>query len=165
MMQLTLGDRADLAWAQDVVTRHHYLRQPVDPRARPMVYTIGWREMRVGLVMLGIPHATKCTGWWGYPGLITQWQVVDLCRIWIDPDFQRGGAMCTPEHVPGYHDRRGTWRTAGAHRRHLASAGRRPGRGQVPAVARAHVHPRIIALIDGSPSPRPAGAFAVNFDI
>lgn len=109
-LSLTLGSRADLGWAQDVVVRHHYLHQPVDPRARPMVYTVVWKEMRIGLVMLGIPHATKCAGWWGYPGLPTQWQVVDLCRIWLSPAIQAGGEWCTPEHVPGYHDRRGTWR-------------------------------------------------------
>jgi hypothetical protein len=109
-LSVTLGDESDLYWAQDVVKRNHYLHKPVDPRARPMVYTVDWKQMRIGLVMLGIPHATKCGGWWGYPGLPTQWQVVDLCRIWIDEDFQRNGAMCRPDVVPGYMDRHGIFR-------------------------------------------------------
>jgi hypothetical protein len=109
-LTITLGNRADLDWAQATVREHHYLHQPVDPRARPMVYTIDWHKMRVGLVMLGIPHATKCTGWWGYEGLPTQWQVIDLCRIWLDPDFQRGGCMCRSDVVPGYTDRKGIFR-------------------------------------------------------
>lgn len=113
-LTITLGDQADLAWAQKTVTRSHYLHQAVDQRARPMVYTVVWKEMRIGLVILGIPHATRCGGWWGYPGLPTQWQVVDLCRIWIDSDFQKGGAMCTPEHVPGYVDRKGAFRSTTA---------------------------------------------------
>ena len=112
MLTITLGDRADLTWAQIVAIRYHYLHQPVDPRARPMVYTVDWKQMRVGMIMLGIPHATKCRGWWGYDGLPTQWQVVDLCRIWIDPDFQRGGSMCRPDVVPGFHDRSGRWQPA-----------------------------------------------------
>jgi hypothetical protein len=100
-----------MVWAQATVRVKHYLQQPVDPRARPMVYLIEWKQMRVGLIMLGIPHATRCGGWWGYRGnLPTQWQVVDLCRIWIDPDFQRGGCMCHAANVPGYVDRRGTFR-------------------------------------------------------
>ena len=111
-LQIELGDRNDLIWAQSIVTKHHYLHQPVDPRARPMVYAVrrgdDWRRM--GLVMLGIPHATRCKGWWGYPGLPTQWQVVDLCRIWIDPYIQRGGDWCGPHVVPGFYDRRGKWR-------------------------------------------------------
>ena len=39
-LTIRLGGKADLAWAQRVVTEHHYLRQPVDARARPMVYVI-----------------------------------------------------------------------------------------------------------------------------
>ena len=113
-LRMCLGNRHDLEWAQRIVTKYHYLRRPVDSRARPMVYVLrsldDCMERPLGLVMLGIPHATKCRGWWGYPGLPTQWQVVDLCRIWIDPDLQTGGRWCDPFTVPGYTDRRGTFR-------------------------------------------------------
>lgn len=109
-LTLTLGDAADLALSQIKVRLYHYLHQPVDPRARPMVYVIRHNGDALGLVMLGIPHATKCGGWWGYDGLPTQWQVVDLCRIWIDPELQYGGDFCRPGHVPGYTDRRGVFR-------------------------------------------------------
>lgn len=109
-LTIALGDDADLRWAQATVTAAHYLHAPVDPRARPMVYVIKWIGERAGLVILGIPHATKCGGWWGYEGLPTQWQVVDLCRIWIDPELQYGGDFCRPGHVPGYTDRHGTFR-------------------------------------------------------
>ena len=109
-LTITLGDAADLAWAQRTVTTSHYLRAPVDPRARPMAYIIRRDDWRVGLVMLGIPHATRCQSWWGYPGLPTQWHVVDLCRIWLDPEIQRDGFWCEPGTVPGYTDRHGTFR-------------------------------------------------------
>lgn len=111
-LTIRLGDKKDLAWAQETVTYYHYLRRPVDNRARPMVYVVSLDNWDAGLVMAGIPHATRCGGWWGYPGLITQWQVVDLCRIWIDPCLQVGGKSCRPDAVPGFLDRRGVWRPA-----------------------------------------------------
>lgn len=111
-LTITLGAAADLAWAQATVAAAHYLHAPVDPRARPMCYVIRRDDWRVGLVMLGIPHATKCGGWWGYPGLPTQWQCVDVNRIWLDPEIQRGGFWCEPGTVPGFHDRTGIWRPA-----------------------------------------------------
>jgi hypothetical protein len=109
-LSIHLGDRSDLSWAQSTVSQHHYLHAPVDPRARPMVYVVRHAGRRVGLVMLGIPHATRCGGWWGYPGLPTQWQVADLCRIWLDPVIQLGGQLCQPDQVPGFTDRRGVFR-------------------------------------------------------
>lgn len=109
MLTIRLGSRADLEWAQATVEKHHYLHQRVDNRARPMVYVIG---DYLGLIMAGIPHATKNRGWWGYPGLITQWQVVDLCRIWLDPSVQPDGWRAKPDRVPGFVDRKGVWRPA-----------------------------------------------------
>ena len=35
-LTITLGDAADLRWAQHTVTAAHYLHAPVYPRARPM---------------------------------------------------------------------------------------------------------------------------------
>ncbi len=93
-LTIRLGDRADLDWAQRTVEHDHYLHQRVDARARPMAYVLDYDAVPVGLVMLGIPHATRNTGWWGYPGLPTQWQVVDLCRIWLAPAVQSGNYWC-----------------------------------------------------------------------
>jgi len=75
-----------------------------------MVYIISMDDAPLGLVMGGIPHATKCNGWWGYPGLPTQWQVVDLCRIWIAPAIQFGGSLARPDLVPGFVDRKKVFR-------------------------------------------------------
>lgn len=107
---LRLGDKSDLAWAQEVVAKRHYLGRKVDWRARPMAYILHFDYIKVGVIMVGIPHATRNQGWWGYPGLITQWQVVDLCRIWLDPRIQAGGDWCNPTLVPGFVDRRGVFR-------------------------------------------------------
>lgn len=62
VLKIELGDRPDLAWAQETVARHHYLHWPVEYRARPMVYVVRKNELCVALVMLGIPHATRCAG-------------------------------------------------------------------------------------------------------
>lgn len=110
-LNVQLGSSLDLIWAQQTVIENHYLHAPVDLRARPMCYIITHPAGRMGCVILGIPHATRCRGCWGYPGLPTQWQVVDLSRIWLRPDIQAGGCWCKPGEVPGFTDRHGVWRS------------------------------------------------------
>lgn len=114
LLTIRLGAKLDLAWAQYVAKKAHYLRQPVDPRARPMVYIIEAMGKRLGLIMAGIPHATRNGGWWGYPDLPTQWQVVDLSRIYLSPRLQAGGKWCRPGIVPGFTDRHGVFRSTAA---------------------------------------------------
>lgn len=110
MLSVSLATTDDsVRWATATVIESHYLHKAVDPRARPMTYIVHEDGLRLGVVMLGIPHATRCRGWWGYPGLPTQWQVVDLCRIWLDPSLQGGGSRCRFGVVPGFRDRRGVW--------------------------------------------------------
>lgn len=115
-LEVTLGNANDLMWAQQTVTYFHYLRQPVHPQARPMVYVLwgrrsyGGNALRLGLCIVGIPHATRNRRWWGYDDQPTQWQVVDLSRIWLDPAIQQGGTWCYPEMVPGFVDRKGNFR-------------------------------------------------------
>jgi hypothetical protein len=115
-MELTvaLGTKEDMAWAQETAVSHHYLHSKADPRSRPMAYIVRHGHRRVGLCIVGIPHATKNRGWWGYPGLPTQWQVVDMCRIWLDPAIQRGGELAQRGVVPGFTDRRSIFRPTGA---------------------------------------------------
>lgn len=110
ILTLRLGDKADLDWAQQVVTQNHYLHRKVDWRARPMVYVVMLGGVRAGVLMLGIPHATRCREWWGPATPITQWQVVDLCRVWLDPAIQYGGEFARPEYLPGFVDRHHTFR-------------------------------------------------------
>lgn len=114
-LSIRLGNSADLAWAQRTVKEHHYLHQQVNNQARPMVYIVDFKSDHIGLVMVGIPHATRNKNWYGYPDQITQWQVVDLCRIWIDPRFQINSEMCGimagPTVTPGFYDRKGNWRS------------------------------------------------------
>lgn len=106
------GDNADLVWANAAVRLHHYLHTPPVPISRPHCYIVDYFDERVGLIMVAQPHAPRCRGHWGYKGLITQWQVLDLCRIWLDPIVQAGGALCGPGASPGFIDRQGVWRPA-----------------------------------------------------
>jgi hypothetical protein len=114
MSELSVGLATDgaLAWCNRAVLADHYLHKLPDPRARRMTYVLRLGDDLVGTVMLGIPHATKCATWWGYPGLPTQWQVVDLCRIYLHPDVQRGGCLCDSGRLPGFVDRHGVWRSS-----------------------------------------------------
>lgn len=109
-LSLRLGTKSDLRWAQATVAAHHYLHQRVNNLARPMTYVVELSGRRLGLVMVSNPHAPMNGGWYGYPGQITQWQVVDLCRIWFDPAIQLGGELARPGLVPGFTDRKGIFR-------------------------------------------------------
>ena len=112
-LSIRLGDKSDLDWAQRTVTESHYLHQPVHRKARPHCYVIELPlGVPVGLVIVSLPHATRNRGWWGYPHLPTQWQVVDLSRIWLSPSIQTGGNLCCQSIVPGFVDRRGEWHPA-----------------------------------------------------
>lgn len=109
-LSLRLGDKEDLNWAQEIVTHHHYLHQRVDNRARPIAYIVSYADTDLGLIMAGLPHPTRCQGWFGYAGLPTQWQVLDLNRIWLNPALQSGGELARTGKVPGFFDRHGIWR-------------------------------------------------------
>lgn len=110
-------------WAQRQVTAHHYLHKPVDVRSRPFIYTvtIASRSLPVGCLIFGRPEATRC-----YQGALTygsiedvqggracydRWSVLNLARVWLDPAVQPGGNLHGPDHLPGYTDRRGVWRS------------------------------------------------------
>ena len=107
-------EEANTLWAQRRCIDDHYLHKVVSPKARPMLYVINYGAWRVGLVIVSHPHAPRCAGWWGYPGLPTQWQVVDICRIWLDPVIQVGGRWCEFGRVPGYIDRHHRFRSTAA---------------------------------------------------
>jgi hypothetical protein len=109
-LAVTLGDAKDLEWAQQICEQHHYLRVRVPSIARPMVYVVWHDGWPVGLCIVASPHANRNRLWWGYHGRPTQWQVVDLTRIWLDPSIQQNGSLCRPGDVPGFVDRRGVFR-------------------------------------------------------
>ncbi len=117
-------DREGLAWAQQTVTVHHYLRRPVDVRTMPEGYKVMLRvpsiraSQRVGLLLFGRPECTRCTGFFGsiedvqaVRGMVTRWQVLNLSRVWLSPEVQPGGRFHSPDYLPGFTDRHGVWRS------------------------------------------------------
>lgn len=109
-----------LAWAQDTVAQHHYLRSAVLGRACPEgwgIHADGIRN-RIGCLIVGRPQATRCRDWYGSVEdvergrvEVTRWQVLNLARVWLAPTVQAGGILCAPFYLPGYTDRRGAWRS------------------------------------------------------
>lgn len=120
-VRLELLDARGRAVAQDVVTRRHYLRRPVDVRSMPEAYTVRlprFGAASFGCLIVGRPEATRCYPWYGSLDDVasgraehSRWEVLCLSRVWVDPVLQTGGALCRPGVLPGYRDRRGTWRS------------------------------------------------------
>jgi hypothetical protein len=125
MITLHLADDRALARAQTTVAQQHYLHTPVDSRCSPLAYevvlTTQHSDYRAGVLIFGRPEATRC-----YDGKLTygslkdveagraeydRWTILNLARVWLHPSVQRGGAFYSPEHLPGYTDRRGVWRS------------------------------------------------------
>jgi hypothetical protein len=86
-----------------MVTQYHYLKKPVDVRCSPVAYQIMYQnrfseDAPMGCLIFGRPEATRVNGWYGSVEdvlsgkcRITRWQVLNLARVWLNPDIQRGG--------------------------------------------------------------------------
>lgn len=109
-----------LAQAREALVAHHYLRTAPDPRTRPFGYVVRVAGAPAGCLFFGRPESTCC-----YRGELTygsrgdvmsgrarfdRWEVLNLARVWLSPDVQSGGRLCDPDFVPGFFDRKGTWR-------------------------------------------------------
>lgn len=116
---LSPGTRGYLA-AQWMVEQHHYLHRWPDPRTSVEVYAVErpWLGSTVGYLVFGRPEATRCADWYG--GVddvragrceVTRWQVLNLSRVWLDPDYQAGGIYHQRHMLPGFIDRRGVFRS------------------------------------------------------
>ena len=138
MIGIEPATRAQLAWAQLMVTAEHYLHAPVDPRCAPFGYIVTVEHAAmlpqvVGCLIFGRPEATRC-----YDGGLTygsladvqagraqydRWELLNLARVWLSPHVQTGGIWHRRDLLPGYVDRRGRWRsTLASHTIELALA-------------------------------------------
>ncbi len=127
MLSLKLADAVGLRWAQEQVTRHHYLHTPVDVRCRPLAYVVTLFDHPVGCVIFGRAEATKVSGWYGSVADVqagacplTRWQILNLARVYLDPCIQSDGAythsrgLIGPSILPCFYDRENTWHSAAA---------------------------------------------------
>jgi len=108
-----------------VMTEHHYLHAPVDVGCSVEGYMWGVVEEEeemgttiAGYFLLGRPEATRVNGWYGsvedmVTGRceVTRWQVLNLARVYIFPDWQSGGYFHHPQYIPGFNDRKGQFRS------------------------------------------------------
>lgn len=119
MITLQWLDKSGMAWAQQTVKDHHYLHQYVSNRAAPMGYSVHLADgERVGVLIVGRAEATRTRGFFGpcaewqdgrYP--YTNWEILNLARVWFDPVVQPGGERHTAYWLPGFTDRRGVFRS------------------------------------------------------
>jgi hypothetical protein len=101
VITVELANAVWLDWSQEQVTAFHYLHAPVDPRCKPLAYTIIIGGVRVGCLIFGRPEATRCyRGTLRYGSVAdvaagratyTRWEVLNLARVWLDPKYQKGG--------------------------------------------------------------------------
>lgn len=115
-LYIQLVDADGLAWCQSQVIAHHYLHKRVDVRCSPVAYQIMLQDEVVGCLIFGRPESTKCNGWYGSVADVasgacrmTRWQVLNLARVWLSPDVQKGGSH--------YIENAATWVIAQALRR------------------------------------------------
>jgi hypothetical protein len=115
---LQLLDDAGMRWAQGLVTVLHYLHAPVDARCSIEGYSVQLYRRPMGALLFGRPEATRCGDWYGSVAdvqsgrcEVTRWQVLNLARVFLLPLVQAGGALFGPQHVPGFVDRKGVWRS------------------------------------------------------
>lgn len=94
------------------------MHRSVHQRSVPFGWALSWNDAvnrpdgrPNGFIVYASIHYTKLRNEFGYDGLPTKWQVLSLARLWIHPDFQKGGELCQPEILPGYTDRKGIWRS------------------------------------------------------
>lgn len=74
-----------------------------------------------GCLIFGRTESTRC-----YSGDLTygsvadiasgrarysRWEILNLARVWMIPNVQKGGAHYGPDYLPGYIDRNGDWRS------------------------------------------------------
>ena len=135
MITLHSATGDSLHWASAQVTSFHYLHSSPDPRSRPFAYVVHLDAEPVGCLFFGRTQAASC-----YQGGLTygspadvaagraafdRWEVLSLSRVWFSPDVQPGGRLHSAEHLPGFTDRRGLFRST------LASAAIRMALGRV----------------------------------
>lgn len=84
------------ATVRQTIVQCHYLHRWPDPRSLPFGYRLIVDDSQAagdgrphGIVVFKKPQHHKQRGLFGYEGLPTAWQVLDLARVWVHPQWQR----------------------------------------------------------------------------
>lgn len=116
---IRLLDKSGLGEAQELVRERHYLRKRVDDRCSPLAYELLVQDQRAGVLIFGRPEATRCynppfygkVSDIGTRAEVSYWSVLNAARVYILPEYQTGGQFYSPEHLPGFTDRKGVWKS------------------------------------------------------
>lgn len=120
MLHLNWLNPQELKTAQEIVAKYHYLHTPVDVRTTPQGYFISHDSLigQQGILLFGRPEATKCYPFYGSvedvvtgKAEVTRWQVLNLSRVWISPELQKGGRGYSSIYTTGFLDRKGNWQS------------------------------------------------------
>jgi len=82
--------------------KYHYLHQPIPDIAIPFGWIISYKDklwqpdgLPSGFIMFATVHFTKLKGEFGYFGLPTKWQVLNLSRVWLHDNLPHNSETCT----------------------------------------------------------------------
>jgi hypothetical protein len=102
-----------------MVTRYHYLHAPVDIRSKPLAYLVLLGGLWVGCLIFGRPEAARTGDWYGDVAdkvagqcRFSRWELLNLSRVWLDPAVQQNGIWYSPDLLPGFYDRQGTFHSS-----------------------------------------------------
>lgn len=80
------------------IESYHYLQRWPDPRSLPFAYRLLVNGSDCapdgrphGVIVFKKPQHQRQAALFGYPDLPTAWQVLDMARVWIHPQWQREG--------------------------------------------------------------------------
>lgn len=87
------------------IEKYHYLHEWPHPRSLPFGYCVQINGRRYasdgrlfGVLVMKKPQHHRQKNLFGYEGLPTAWQVLDLARVWLHPELQKaqpnGHAAC-----------------------------------------------------------------------
>lgn len=115
-LSLRLADEHGLGWCQQLVATRHYLKKRVHPLGRPLAYIVQVEGRSAGCLIFGRPQCTRVLGWFGHLSDVqagrcrfSQWEILNLARVYILPEYQLGGQLYLPDILPGFTDRKGVW--------------------------------------------------------
>lgn len=118
LLSLRLADERGLEWAQKLVAARHYLLKRVHPLGRPLAYIVQVEGRSAGCLIFGRPQCTRVLGWFGHLSDVqvgrcrfSQWEILNLARVYMLPEYQLGGTLYRPDILPGFTDRKGVWRS------------------------------------------------------
>lgn len=102
-MKLQLA-RDDGEMVRRAIEEEHYLHRYPDPRSLPFSYRLIYygfdddeADLPWGVITFKKPQHHRQRGLFGYDGLPTAWQVLDMARVWVNPLLQvqeNGHSLC-----------------------------------------------------------------------